>query len=658
MNGQQFAEQMRTRAGVAVILAVLAIVQVLLYLPSLKYQFVWDDRPLIIENQELTRSKPWTLFARPFWAGTEELERSRHAAYYRPLTSLSFWLDLKLAGPNPAYFHFVNVVLAALATVLVTLMVWELLHSGIWAGLAGLLFATHPAHVESIAFVSARTDLLLTVFVVGAGFGLLRSFRKKDRRWWLVVPVLFALGLLSKETAILFPLLVGLTPVLIQSRPLKGYWLLVAVLFALTGVYLVIRAHLFGQAVPVPGDFGGPELANVLNTFGYYIRMFFWPFEHRAKIPTDPAFSKPQSFFLFALIFLFSIPLAALRPRFRIALWGYVWAIVFLVPVSNLVPIGPQAAERLLYCGSAGLVAVVIVLLSRLLVAYNRSRQAAGILLLAIAVGFGIDSFKRMPVWENELTLFSAMVREAPGAPSAYANLARAIRSFNPDSAIKLYNRAVILDQGFVSAHINVAILYAQKGDWRRALHHLRLAEELEPGAAKIQNNFGYTFLIAGEPDSAAARFNRALELDSNLAPALLGRALSIGLTGRTVEAGASIQRLVQKEPAWQDTSKQIIGQLFEALARDTVSQTAPARAVYINRLGSMLLALGDTLQAEGYYRRALEVDENCVPALYNLAVLSFNHGDRLTAHRLIGRALKLRPDIVELQKLKRALQP
>jgi tetratricopeptide (TPR) repeat protein len=658
MNGQQFAEQLQTRAGVAVILAVLVMVQVVLYLPTLKYQFVWDDRPLIVENRALAAAKPGALFTRQFWAETEEAPRSRHAAYYRPVTTLSFWLDLKVAGANPAYFHFVNIVLAALATVMVMLTVWELLHSGVWSGLAGLLFATHPAHTESIAFVSGRTDLLLTVFVAGAGFGLLRSFRKKDRRWWLVVVPLFVLGLLSKETAILFPILAGLTPVLIQSRPLKGYWLLVAVLFLVTGGYLVARLQLFGQAVPAPGGLGGPELANVVNAFGYYIRMFFWPFEHRAKIPPDPAFYRPQSFFLFALIFFFSVPLAALKPRFRIALWGYVWAIIFLIPVSNIIPFGPQPAERLLYCGSAGLVAVVIVILSRLLVAYHRSRQVAGALLVVVAGLFGFDSFKRMPVWQNELTLFSAMVREAPGAPSAYAYLARALRSFNPDSAIKLYNRAIILDQGFVSAHLNVAILYAQKGDWRRALHHLRLAEELAPEMVQIQNQFGYTFLLAGEPDSAEARFTRALELDSTLTPARLGRALSIGLTGRTGEAGALIQALVAVEPVWQDTGRQMVSELFKVFALDTSFQTAPRRAVYINRLGSMLLALGDTLQAEGFYRRALEVDENCVPALYHLAVLSLNRGDRLTARRLIGRALKLRPDIVELQRLKAALQP
>ncbi|MEO0010361.1 MAG: hypothetical protein ABIK51_07585, partial [candidate division WOR-3 bacterium] len=170
MSGQQIAERLRTRPGLTLILTALAMIQVVLYLQTLKYQFVWDDRLLIVENRLLTKSGPWGIFARPFWSGTEVAEWNRHLVYYRPLTTLSFWLDFKLAGLNPAYFHLVNVVLAAISTVLVALIVWELLHSGVWAGIAGLLFATHPAHVESIAFVSGRTDLLLTVFIAGAGF--------------------------------------------------------------------------------------------------------------------------------------------------------------------------------------------------------------------------------------------------------------------------------------------------------------------------------------------------------------------------------------------------------------------------------------------------------------------------------------------------------
>lgn len=653
MGGQQVAEQLRTRAGMTIIISALAIVQILLYLPTLKYQFVWDDRVLIVENRLLGKVKAWEIFQQPFPSGTGLTERSGYSVHYRPVTTLSYWLDLKLMGLNPAYFHLVNVVLAAVSTVLVVLMVWELLHSGVWALLAGLLFATHPAHVESIAFISARTDLLLTVFITGAGFALLRSFRKKDRRWWGLVPPLFILGLLSKETAILFPLLAGLMPILIQSRPPKGYWMLVTSLFVLAGGYLYLRYPVLNLVIPLPETLSTRDMSNVINTVGSYIRMFFWPFDHHVKIPADKLFYQPQAYFLYALVFFFSIPLAALRPRFRIALLGYVWTFIFLIPVSNLISLGPEVAERLLYPGSAGLIAVVVIVLSRLLVAHTQIRQVAGIIMLVVACVFGWDSFRRMPVWENELNLFSAMVREAPGAPVAYLNLAGVLSPSNPDSAIKLLNRAIILDQGLVEAHINIAGLYSRKGDMRRMFHHLRLAEELEPNSARLHNHYGYGYLFAGQVDSGIARFEQALKIDPGLGSAVLGLGIGMGLSDRTEKAGEILGRLEQADPSYRDTAQRIISELCRARSADTATVNREQSAVFINHLGRLLAVLGDTVQAEACYQRALEFNRGCVPALYNLALLMLNRGDTIRARNYMQQAVQLQPDLKRLNSLK-----
>ncbi len=659
MDTQQFTERLRTRPGVALVLSALAIIQIILYLPALKYDFVWDDRQLIVENRLLHHSSPWEIFSRPYWAGAWTAEEGPIAGYYRPITTLSFYLDYKIAGANPAYFHLINIVLTTLATVFVTLIIWELLHSGVWAGIAGLLFATHPAHVESVCFISGRTDLLMAVFITFAGFVLLRSFRKKEWRWWLLLPPLYALALLSKETALLFPLLVAATPFLIQTKPLKGFYLAVLLLFFVAIGYLYLRRTIFNQILPVPTSFHAVILTNIANSLGYYIRLFCWPFEHRAKIPLDPTFFQPLPYIIWTIVFLFSIPLAALRPRFRISLFGYLWAILFLLPVINIIPIGPQAAEKLLYLPSAGLVATFITLLSRLLVSLHRTRQVIGAALLLVTGIFGFDTLKRMPVWQNEITLFSTMIKEAPNAPSAYVNLAGALRSSAPDSAIKLYNRAIILDQGFVSAHINIAILYGQKADFRRMLHHLRLAEELQPNSVRVQNNLGYAFLMTGQPDSAFVRFNQALEIDSLLAPALLGNSLALAIMGRTPEANLSLSRLITIYPDWRDSSRLTIHQLADIdLSNSTVPRNLSlSRAIYINRLGSLFIALDDTASAEKFYLTALKNDPNCVPALYNLAVIAINRNDRKTALNLINRAIRLRPDLNELKTLRRTLR-
>jgi len=284
-----FADRLRTRKGVALISLAVAVVAVVVYLPTLSYEFVWDDNSLIVNNTVLAHSGIKDIFSRDFWAGTRaEQEPAAVLPYYRPVTSLSFWLDQKIAGIKPWYFHLINVILGAGSAVLVVLVVWELLHSAVWAGIAGLLFATHPNHTEAIAYVSGRSDLLVTLFLGFAGFALLRSLRKRNWRWWLVIPLGYGLALLSKESAFLFPLLVVWTPFLIQGRMPRGFWLVLLTLFLIGAGYLGLRHQIFNQALPLPTDGAGVNFFNIANTFGLYIRMFFLPFEHRVKIPLGP----------------------------------------------------------------------------------------------------------------------------------------------------------------------------------------------------------------------------------------------------------------------------------------------------------------------------------------------------------------------------------
>jgi len=631
---------------------VVGLVTVALYLPTLRYEFVWDDTLLISNNPLLKRSAPLSCFGRSFWAGNHENLAGPAMTYYRPLTTLSFWLDWHIAGGHPWYFHLVNTILAAITSVIITLIIWELLHSGVWAGLGGLLFATHSSHVESVAFISGRTDLLLASFCGLAGFALLRSIRKHNPWWGTVVVPAFSLALLSKETAILFPVLVALAPLLTLTRWPRHYGLVLGAVLAIALLYLVLRASIFRMAIPlVAGMSLKHRLVNAANTFGLYIKMFFWPFEHRAKFPVDPGMMHLTPNLLYTLLFVVSLPLLALRRRFWVCLWGYCWTILFLLPVSNLVPIGPQAAERLLFLPSAGLVMIVVVLFARLLTTRVQLRAAtAGALAVVIAV-FGFDSVRRSRIWQNEGALFSTMVREAPKAPSAYANLANFVRPTHPDSAIKLYNRAILLDQGYVQAHINLGILYSQTADHRRALHHLRLANELRPNSAQIITNMGFAFLAAGELDSSLAAFSRARDLAPALAQPRLGYALARGLLGQTTEAGRELCQALSLSPE--------LGTDVRNLARTLKMETQPnpVQPLRLTRLGTLLAAVGDTALAESLYRHAIKLDSACVPALYNEAVILAVKGDTGRALPLAHRAHRLRPDLVAVSRLYKALQ-
>jgi uncharacterized membrane protein YhaH (DUF805 family) len=419
MNGPGFGQFLRTRAGFALVLGVVTLGSVLLYLPTIDYGFVWDDTSLVTGNRLLAESGPLEVFGRGFWAGAPDPPAGNARLFYRPLTSLSLWLNLKLAGLNPGYFHLLNVILNALCVALIALIIWQLLNSGVWAGIGALLFATHPAHVESVAFVSGRTDLLLTLFIAVAAFGLLRALLKRRFWWGLLVPVGYALALLSKETALLFPVLVALTPLLTRTRYDRRHWVIVGACVLIGAAYLYLRGQVVGPVLagfdprPVIG-----RLNEMANDFGLYVRIFAWPFKHQVKFPVDPSFAYLTPLAITALLFAVTGPLlAAIRRRLRVTLWGYTWAILFLLPVLNIISIGPQAAERLVYLPSAGLVLMIVVLVSRGLHTRRRLRMTAAGILLALSVAWGVDTLVRSGIWRNEATLYSTMTREAPNAP-------------------------------------------------------------------------------------------------------------------------------------------------------------------------------------------------------------------------------------------------
>lgn len=638
-----------------------AIAAILLYLPTIRYGFVWDDNLLITRNQFLQQASPRDLVVHGFWHGSPDPVEGPAASYYRPLTTFSFWFDRSLWGLRAAGFHFTNIVLNAVTVALVTLIIWELLHSGVWALIGGLLFLTHPAHVESVAFISGRTDLLAGMFVALASVALLRSLRKNDVRWNIVVIPAFILAILSKETAVVFPFLAAITPVLVSKRYNRWYWLpVIGMGLALLGYWLLREWLVPVQLIPPSPAPLGARLTEIANTAGLYVRTFFYPFTHRAKIPIDIGFLTPTSNAIIALLFVVTVPLIAIRRRFRAILWSYAWTLLFLLPVAGIVAIGPQAAERLLYIPSAGMVMIIVTLVSRLLAGRVRLRQLAAAGLVLVAIVFAVDAVLRSRIWQSDLTLFSAMVREAPRSPSAHANLADALAATNADSAIKLYNRAIMLDQRYTHAYINSAILFSRLGDHRQAIHNLRLAAELRPGSAMVLDNLAAAFLAAAMPESALATLDR---IETGNPTLYVKRAAILEALNRPTAAESSLRRALSIDSLLPVARYGLASRFMRAGQADSAwkympkrSQNAREFASDWNRLGSLLVSQGDTGRGETCYRRALALDSNLVPALYNQAVLLLNRGDTASACRLIDRALLLRPDLVPLRNLQQQL--
>jgi tetratricopeptide (TPR) repeat protein len=660
MDGISLQRILRTRTGIAVVLAAVALFSIALYLPSTRYGFVWDDTGLITKNSLLAGSRPADLFQRGYWAGSGEQIGGPYSPYYRPLVTLSFWLDLNVSHANPHWFHFVNLLLYALATTAVSLVLWELLHSGAWVLLGGLLFAAHSSHVESVAFVSGRTDIMLTLFIAAAAFSLLRSIRKHNRWWWLGVPPAFALALLSKETAVAFPLLVALAPLLVGARYDRNYWLPVLATVLVLAGYLLLRAAAVSMSIPFEREAGvWGRLASIVNTFGLYVRMFFWPFKHHAWYQAnDPSLVLPLNMAI-ALLFVISAPLLSLSRRFALTLWGYAWTIAFLLPVVSSVMLGPLAAERLLLLPSAGIVMILMTVLFRMTSSRSSARWTAGAGVAVVIVLLGADSVMRTRVWKTGETLFSAMVSEAPTAPSALSSLADEIAEARPDSALALHYKALRVDSNYAHAHLHAAVLLSNKGDLSGAIQHLRIARRIVPNSDMVLNNLALAFNDSGEVDSALAMIDRAVAVQHGGSAVLhLNRANVLIAAGRANEAGDELRRALALDSTvvWARTLLADMlsqrGRYDSAIVLMQGEVRYRPSATSFSYLGDLFISKGDTTRAEESYGLALRLDPNYITALFNLAALSAAQGRLATALPLAERAYRLRPDLEATKKL------
>jgi tetratricopeptide (TPR) repeat protein len=465
---------------------------------------------------------------------------------------------------------------------------------------------------------------------------------------------------LSKETAVLFPLLVALAPLLVGLRYDRRYWLLVLATLAVLAGYFLLRAG----AVPtlVPFDTRASLVSRLVasaDTLGLYIRMFFWPFAHRAwyQVGGTPVVQVPN--LIATVLLVASAAFFTFRRCLAPALWGYAWAIAFLLPVTSVATIGPTAAERLLMLPSAGLVMALVTALARV-PAYRvttRRLVAAG---LGIAIVLlGVDTMLRTRVWRSNETLFTAMVREAPTAPSAYASLADAIAVQRPDSALALYAQALRLDSNYVHAHLHAAIILSDRGDQRDAIAHLRSARALVPNSDLVLNNLALAFRDAGEIDSALASIDQALALRPGGSAILyLNRASVLITAARTAEAEADLRRALEQDSTLSGARTMLAGLLSQQGQYDSAIAAMQGEVRYrpsaenFTYLGDLFISAGDSGRAGQSYNQALRLDPAYVPALYNQSVLSAALGDPGTARALAEQAYQLRPDIPAVREL------
>jgi Tfp pilus assembly protein PilF len=541
-----------------VVSLVVALVAAAAYAATLGYDLVWDDTLLI---QQSWRLHHWaelpSLLVSQFWS---EVGEASH--YYRPLTTLTFFLDVQVWGLQPFGFHLTN-VLAHVAVTLAVLAVARRVTGGeLAAVISALAFALQPLHAESVSFVSGRTDVLAALFCLLA---LLAYDRGRDQpRWsWTACSLgAYLLALLAKEVAITLPAVLALWDWRVRGdlRDRRAAWrgaVRYGAYGAVVAIYLGLRLFaLRGVTHAEAGAWGSlvTRLLTTLQTVVSYAWMTIVPYPANAYRVIVPATVPPDLRWWLAMAGLGGAIAAtawALR-RAPVAGFGALWFWITLAPsvAVNLLPL-PTAlmAERFLYLPTVGYCLILGWAASRLLgpVALGRTAQlrlAPALGLAALLLAYFVLTIWRNEDWRDEYRLYSRMAETSPGAAVPHINLAFVqLPRGEVGSANDHLRAAVRLAPGNPRAQAGLGLTETMLGHLDAGLQHGLRARDLDPENADVRASLGALYLSRGEPARAVPELRQSLRLKPNQVHAALNLALALAWLDQPDAAEAQLAR-------------------------------------------------------------------------------------------------------------------
>jgi tetratricopeptide (TPR) repeat protein len=490
----------------------LALLTLLLYLPVRQHEFiVYDDDLYVTENRMVQRGLTWD--------GVQWAFSTLHASNWHPLTWLSHMLDWELFGANPGAHHLINVLFHAANAVLLFLLISRLT-AALWpAAIVAALFAWHPLHVESVAWISERKDVLCAFLSLLALHAYVRYARDKSRSAYIGSLLLFAMGLMAKPMLVTLPfvfLLLDYWPLDRLRKPAPAVLDKLPFLFltALSCIITIIaqreKAMIDLERQPLSA-----RIANAVVAYAMYLVDTVWPSKLAIVYPLDaqlPVVRVVASAALLGVLFFIAWRWRSNRPWL---ITGWLWYIGMLVPVIGLVQVGVQArADRYTYLPLIGIFIAVVFLAREVVSRLRPGPKVAGALAAVGLLGFAAATLRQLSYWQNSEALFARTLAVTKENVVAHLNLGVALEEAGKkEEALAQYREALRIQPHSAHGHNNMANVFAALGKTEEALHHYQQSLRFSTKAPLAHLNLGLTLVGLGRFEEALQHYSEAARL-------------------------------------------------------------------------------------------------------------------------------------------------
>lgn len=508
-----------------------SIVITLLFLsPNLLNGFLnWDDSAYVLQNElikDLSFKGIKEIFVTPEIVST-----------YAPLVMISWAIDYAIAGLNPAMFHATNLILHVLIVILVFYFTQLLSKNRIVAFITAILFGIHPMHVEAIGWVSARKDLLYTLFFMGA-LVVYYFYTNKENKYpkyyyYILCLVFFILSLLSKGTAVILPLILLLLDYLKERR--LTYKLFIEkipfILLSVFFVFLSIKMQVKGGAME------DRQFVNLLDSFsvgfyGYltYLIKAIVPYNLSAYHPYPNKLGETNPWYFYAsaipVLTVFVWLMTQLKKN-REIVFGFGFFFISLIPVIQVLPFGSAVmADRYTYLPYLGIFYLISLGLIYLYDTFKKCQKVIQFALPIYILILGAITFQYSKTFESGETLWTNVIKHYPNDFLAYMNRAEyRISKEQYLSAIEDSNEAIKHNSNYFLLYYNRSFVYNGIGDKKKAMNDLTQVIKMDPNFVSGYLNRGILYKEEGKLDKAIIDFSSVIKLDSNNYKAYYNRA-------------------------------------------------------------------------------------------------------------------------------------